>query len=331
MIFALIAGSLIACGDKTEDTGSTTAVTSCPDGATITITETTPISGASDFFIADSISFELTAEDPSASISLSSADGDVAGSSSVDGATVTFTPDAMLVPSTEYTASLTYCGDTNPVDVAFTTSDLGSAVSDSLAGKTFAVDIGSGTFVQPPGVGALIGEVFSNNILLGIKDDQGGELAIRGALSIENEMDQDMCTETLEEFPAADFSNNPFFEIPEGDVTLSVAGVTATIYGLNVSGVFSPDGSYFGGGELRGALDARDLVSVVGELGLEVSSADEICDLVAGFGVPCEPCADGEDYCVGIEVVDLVANETGTELVQVTAEDIEANGSCAAE
>ena len=35
--------------------------------------------------------------------------------------------------------------------------------------------------------------------------------------------------------------------------------------------------------------------------------------------------------CLSRKVVDLVANETGTELVQVTAEDIEANGSCAAE
>ncbi len=324
MIFGLLAGSFLACGDK-DTTEETVEEAACET----VIDETNPASGAADFYILNDIVFELNEEDTTAVLSLVDASGAaVSGTSSVDGSTITFTPDAALAPSTGYTASLSYCHPESPADIAFTTSDLGSALSGSIAGNTYAVDISSGTFVKPAGVGALLGDAFSNNILIGILDDSGDALEVRGAISIEGVYDQDMCSETLDDFPAADFSDSPYFEIPEGDLTLTLMGFTATIYDLSVSGMFAADGSYFGGGELRGNLDARDLVNIIADL-IEVESADDICGLVAGFGVPCEPCTDGEVYCVGVEVVDLVAQNTNTEVVPVTADDIAANAECA--
>jgi len=328
MIFGLIMGTLFACG---EEKGTEEAeVQSCG----VEASSSSPSSGSANIYVKSSVSFELSAEDATATISLADSAGTaVSGSSSVDGTTVTFTPDADLTPSTEYTASLTYCGSADPATATFTTSDLGTPLENSIAGNTYAVDVASGTFVQPAGVGSLIGDAINVNILLGIVDDANDELVVRGAISEEGSMAQDTCTETLEDFPAADFSSSPYFEIPEGDLTLSVAGYTATIYSLNVSGMFSADGSYFGGGELRGKLDARDLVDIANELGLGAESADDICALVVGFGVPCEPCSDGNPYCVGVEVIDLEAEETGTELVAVTQEDIDAaiaEGTCEA-
>lgn len=318
MILGLIMGSFFACSGDKGDTAEET-VTTC----LTTIKESIPANAEVDFYINGSITFELQVEDDAtAVITLTDANGSVAGTSSVDGSMVTFTPDAALTSSTAYTASLTYCGHADPVDITFTTSSLGAPLTGSVAGNTYAVDIASGTFVQPAGIGSLIGDALQNNILLGIISDDNDSLQVRGAISEDGSTAQDMCTETLEDFPPADFSASPYFEIPEGDITLSIAGVTATIYGLNVSGMFAADGSYFGGGELRGDLDARDLVSVVGELGLDVETAEDICNLVVGFGVPCTECNDGELYCIAVEVVDLVADATGTELLPLTAQDI---------
>ncbi len=329
-MFLGLIGLMFACsGDKTGETGEEVVANSCPDGAEITISNTYPTSDAANFYISDSIEFTLSAEDPAATLSLTGPEGDVAGTSAVDGTKVTFTPDAPLAPSSAYTASLSYCNSEEPVDVAFSTSELGEALTTDIVGKTYAVDLASGNFVQPPGIGSLLGGLFTNNILLGITGADAN-LEIMGAISVEGSTDQDMCTETFTDFPAADFSGSPMFSIPEGDVTLSVAGYTATIYSLSVSGTFAADGSYFGGGELSGELDARQLVDIVGGLMDGVESADDVCGLVAGFGVSCSECSsDGEAYCVTLEVNRLVANETGVTLEAIDEEAITANSECA--
>ena len=328
MILSLI-GMMFACsGDKTGETGDVAAANTCPDGAEITISNTYPTSDASNFYILDNVEFTLSAEDPAASLSLTGPDGEVAGSSAVNGTKVTFTPDAALAPSTAYTASLSYCNSEDPVDVAFSTSALGEDLTVSLVGKTYAVDLASGNFVQPPGIGSLLGGLFENNILLSVTAE-GDTLEFIGALSEEGSTAQDTCSETFADFPTADFSNAPMFEVPEADLSLSISGFSATIYSLAVSGTFAADGSYFGGGELSGELDARQLVDIVGGLMDGVESADDVCGLVAGFGVSCSECSsDGEAYCVNLEVNRLVANETGETLVAITADDIAANADC---
>ena len=328
MILGLI-GMMFACsGDKTGETGDVAATNTCPDGAEITISNTYPTSDASNFYILDNVEFTLSAEDPAASLSLTGPDGEVAGSSAVNGTKVTFTPDAALAPSTAYTASLSYCNSEDPVDVAFSTSALGEDLTVSLVGKTYAVDLASGNFVQPPGIGSLLGGLFENNILLSVTAE-GDTLEFIGALSEEGSTAQDTCSETFADFPTAEFSNAPMFEVPEADLSLSISGFSATIYSLSVSGTFAADGSYFGGGELSGELDARQLVDIVGGLMDGVESADDVCGLVAGFGVSCSECSsDGEAYCVNLEVNRLVANETGETLVAITADDIAANADC---
>ena len=81
---------------------------------------------------------------------------------------VYFTPNAPLQPSTAYVANLTYCGSETPVAVGFSTSDLGTAADDVTVfeGKTYSLDLSSGNFVQPAGVGDLIGGLLENNILV---------------------------------------------------------------------------------------------------------------------------------------------------------------------
>ena len=309
--FGIFAGLLVACsGDKNGETGEVNS-----NLCDFTVDSTYPVAGSVNFYIQDTLQFELSDEDATASIALKDASGaDVAGTSSVDGDDVYFAPAAALSPSTAYTAELSFCGSADPVQVAFTTSALGAELTADLVGKTYAVDLGSGNFVQPAGVGELIGGLLENDILIGIKSVDADSLGIRGALSGTENSDQDFCTETLEQFPDADFSAAPYFEIPEGDVTISVAGIEATIKDLSVAGTFAADGSYFGGGELSGQLDARELIDVIAEAGLDAETPDDICNLLLGFGVQCVECADGEAYCVTLEVDRLSANETGQTL-----------------
>jgi len=314
----ILAALLVACkGDKNGDTAPGT------NDCDVTIDSTHPTAGSANFYIQDVLEFELSDDDPTATLVLKdSGGGEVAGTSTVDGDEVTFTPTAALSPSTAYTAELTYCGDADPVPVAFTTDSLGEPLTngpDDLVGRTYAVDLATGTFIKPAGIGSILGTALENKILIGITSATASQLEFRGALSKSEPagtVDQDFCAETLENFEPADFTAAPYFEIPEGDITISVAGFEAEIKDLSIAGTFSAAGDYFGGGELSGQLDARDLVSVIAGLGLEAENADDICNLLLGFGVSCEECgepAPGE-YCVTLEVIRLKANDTTIEL-----------------
>ena len=329
---SIVAALAVACSGKTTDTAGDVV----DQGCGITIDQTWPNSGAADFYYRDSASVTFSAEDSTASVSMVDAGGaEVPGTAAADGKTITFTPDSALMSGSGYTLNVDYCGADDTVAIPFSTSDLGGELTVDLVGMTYAVDIGSGNFVEPANVGELIGGLLENNILIGITSADADQLGIRGAISIEGSLNQDICTESLESFPAADFSNAPYFEIPEGDVSISVAGVSATIFGLRVSGTFAPDGSYFGGGEIAGQLDAGEIGPLL-EGTIEDTSAAAVCNLLLGFGVSCVPCSSDESRseCVTLEVNRLVASETEETLLAVTAEEATANsdaGTCTQE
>ena len=312
-LYLLAPLALMACKDKSDDTS--TAVATCE----ITAAAAYPVDGQVDAYYLASLEFELSDADASATIALvdsagTSVDGTV--SFNEDGDVVYFTPTSPLSPLTSYTATLSWCDPISSSSISFTTSELGGSLSTDLTGKTFIVDLSSGRFVEPPGVGELIGGLLENSILLGIVSE-GDELEIRGAISETGSTDQDFCVPTLEDFPNADFSASPFFEIPEGDVELSVAGYDIKINAMGVSGTFAPDGSYFGGGTVTGELDVRDIGPLLkGQV--DDTSPDYLCGLLQGFGVTCQTCSsDAEPYCASILVDQLIANEGADSVAQV--------------
>ena len=329
--------AMFACsGDKATDTASVSDTATTQEGCGIEIDESYPALNAADVYYLSDLSVELSDPDETAALTLTDASGaDVAGTVTVDDDTLTFSPTASLAPSTSYNLNVDYCGSEEPAVIPFTTSALGTALEggdDVIAGRTYALDISSGTFVEPAGVGDLIGGLLENNILIGVKSVEDSQMNIRGAISVAATTEQDLCTETLEEFPAADFSAAPYFEIPEEDVTLSVAGFTATIYGLAVTGTFSSDGTYFGGGTLQGELDARQILPLLGDAGLDAETPEEVCGLLLGFGVQCVTCqSDSEPLCVRLVVERLTADETGVELLPISVDEIDANEDCASE
>jgi len=319
LLFAAL--GLVACsgGDKdnldTSDTG--------PQGCTNEITGYSPFDGQTDAYYRAAVEVMLKEADAAATITLADADGnDVAGtlSASESGKIIYFQPDVSLASNTDYVASFSICdGEKNPT-ISFHTSELGEATTADLVGNTYNLDITKARFVEPAGVAELLLGQLENSILVGINSTDANVLSVIGALSADGSDGQDFCSPSLD-FPEADYTEAPFFNIGPQDTDIAVGGYDLSISALQISGTFSADGSYFGGGVMSGQLDARILapllVNVVG-----TDDPDEICVLLAGFGANCTPCSsDGEEYCINILADQMTAELQDGSLECVAGED----------
>jgi hypothetical protein len=322
---------LVACGGDKDagDTSGGGADDGDGDGGTTcanVISSTFPEDGSTEAFYRTSVEFELLTAETSASISVVGPSGEVPGSSAADGASVVWTADGDLEPNTEYTATLTWGCD--PATITFSTNEVGdpAPVAD-LTDNVYALPLTEGRFVEPPGIGDIIGGLLTVSVLIEVTSATETELTMMGALAQEgNPNAQDLCTETIDFPAAADFSQNPFFTVGPDDTVISVAGFEVAIDNLAISGAFSPSGDKIAGAALSGSIDTRPLVPLVAE-----GQGDSgVCDLVAGFGIQCIDCADGSGaYCLALEVQDMTATlAAGTDLVPLTAADVDASPEC---
>jgi hypothetical protein len=323
---------LVACGGGGKDDEGTTAGDGDGDGDTNpnacanTISDTFPADGATDAFYKTNVEFTLLTAEASATITVTGPSGDVAGSTAVEGNTVVWTPDGDLDPSTAYEATLTYSCD--PATVGFSTSDVGTpAATADIDGGVYSLPLTEGRFVEPPGIGEIIGGLIAVTVLIETSLE-GTDLNMMGALALDTDPNaQDMCTETIDFPQAADFSQNPFFTVGPDNTVISVAGFDVAIDDLAISGAFSPNGDRIAGAALSGSIDTRPLVPLVAE-----GQGDSgVCDLVGGFGISCIACSDGTgDFCLALEVEDMTALKAGgVDLLPVTADDVANNPACA--
>jgi len=315
---------LAACDGTTDaDTDDTDGGTGCENG----IVSMSPADTASNVYYQSDVSVLFEAADDSATLIVSNAGTEVSGTTAWDGDNLTWTADAPLAPNTTYDIAISYeCG--NPA-TSFTTSEVGTATdAASLSGKTYVLDLANGNFVEPAGVGPLLQTQLTVDILIGVTNASATEVEMMGALGAEgvSPPEQDTCQETIDFPTAADFSANPYFSVGPDTTTLSVQGMEIIVDDLEISGAFAPDGSYIAGATMAGAVDTRPLVGLIDPEG----SDNTICDLVATFGVACEPCTDGSgDFCLNLLVTEMSAEElTGTSLVTRSADDIAADASC---
>lgn len=318
---AMIATAMLfACaGDETKtNTGDT------GQACTNAIQTQFPQPGATDAYYRTKVRFTLLTADPGATISVADAAGTaVAGDVSVDGVVVTFTPSAPLAPSTSYTVTLSYeCGD---AEVSWTTSEVGNPLDVDVTNKVYDLDLASGEWIQPAGVGELIAGLVTDVEVLVSPVDVGAEIELLGALGTGADA-QDICTETFALTGAA--FEDPYFELAADVLPLEIEGITANIEDLFLGGAFAPDGTSISGTELRGSVDTRPLDEVIvpgGDVGAT-------CDLVADFGVPCAPCADGSgDFCLSIAVENIYAAEIDADpLVERTTAEIDVDPACGA-
>ncbi len=309
LLFAVAAG----CSGKDADSGA-----AADEGCGLTIDTTYPENNATDFYYRGAIEFYLSDADPTATASVEGVDG--TSSLNEDEDVVTFTPSSPLAPSTTYTATLASC-NSEDASITFTTSELGGAVDPSgLVGNSYALDLKTGRIVIPEGVGTVLEAYLDYTIFLGVTSADSSSLQIMGAVASEDDPTmQDYCTPTLD-FPEANFAEAPYFQIGPETTTLSVAGYSITIDDLLVSGDFAPSGEWVGGATLAGSIDTRPLVSLLDD----DPEADDntVCELVAGFGVDCITCSDGQPYCLELLVDSLVAEQqTGLTLDYIEYED----------
>lgn len=313
--------ALAAC---TKDAETETDTTECTNSVT-----PYPENGETQAYFRTSVEAKLQVADPTASLALADAAGAaVAGQSTVTDNKVVFVPTSALSPSTEYTATLTFdCGTT---EWSFTTSEVGAAVTGDVTGKVYALDLASGRFVHPEGVGDLIGQFLTTQVLVTVSSIEGTDINMLGAIATEGvtPIEQDICTETIP-FPAADFSANPFWEIDgTGTITMiNVAGYSVGISDLQLSGAFAPDASYIAGARLAGGLDTYPLATIVDATCVPDSTdypgcLEAVCDLAAVIG-GCEACSDGTgDHCLSLDVDNISAEAITATVVERTVTDL---------
>jgi hypothetical protein len=302
--------ALTACTDDTSlaDSGGET-------GCDITIRETFPAADSINAYYLSPIEFHLSKpHEEDATLTVEGLDGTVEWND--DRTTIFFNHDG-LAPSTSYSATLSYCYADATVN--FTTSDLGTELAVDITGRTYSLDLSSGRIVVPEGVGAALAPYLEFEILAAVNEIVDNNLLMNGAIGDdENPGTQDYCSPTIE-FPSADFTSSPYFQLGPQTTTIAIAGYSVTIDDLLISGTFASDGSYFGGGILSGLIDTRPLVELVFD---DEDDPNAICDFILGFGVSCVSCPSGEgDFCLEIKAVDLLAEEAETPIEEIEFED----------
>lgn len=326
MILAPMA--LLACGkdDGSGDSGSTGDGSDGTSGGceatSLSAVEGAPGDGNTSYYYRGTVEFNMNAEDDSATIEVVDDSGSAVSGSvttragAAGGFDLVFTPDSPLAPSTTYEATATTCGASGAI--SFSTSDVGTALDGcDPSGETYTIDLNGARFLQPAGVAELLLDQLDDDILIGVQSLDGAVLQTIGAIGANGE--QDYCNPSIP-FPEAEFED-PYFQIGPQDVSISVAGITVEISSLGVSGDFTSDCGSIEGAVLSGKLDARVLAPVVGELLEGADDPDGLCALLVNFGVSCEACDDGQNYCVDVLVDQISAAGGGTEIECVAVED----------
>jgi len=246
----------------------------------------------------------------------------VAGVSTLVNNTMTFVPDVPLNPLSTYTGDVTWsCGTQQ---WTFTTSDLGDmAAPDVIDGHTYLVDLASGRWIEPPGIGPLLGTLIDASLLLDVQTSDPDLSMLFALEDTNNPGTQDLCIETHLSTPVP-FVDNPFFTIDAFSFGIGDGAVLDLEDGL-LSGSFAPDGSSIGGIVFEADLDTRPLVPVIG-----LVDPYALCALAVAVGINCAPCpSDGALACVNMHVDSIVANEIpNLNLVPRTGMDITADPNC---
>ena len=299
--------------------GTTTFDPACAD----VVVATWPENGRLNAFYRTTIEFFLNPAPTGSEVLIVADNGvPVPGSTVHHSDRVEFVPDDPLNANTTYSVELQDCP---PSVVTWSTSPTGAPIDPTTAiGTVYAVDLDSGRWIEPPGVGSLLTGYLTVDVMVGIEDADASALTVLGGVSEEGTQNQDLCSETVM-FPPADFTDNPYFELGPSDIAIGVLGTSIDMYDLFLSGAFRPDFTGMEGATLEGQLDTRGLVPLVDPFG----PPDAVCTLLVTFGVTCGPCVSGVgDYCVDAVVDDLAVPQVAGPLIERTATDILNDVNC---
>ena len=291
--------------------------------------------GQSNFFYRDNIVFSVTEGADTATIHLVDGFGEVVeGTTWVDGRVaedspllVVFTPEAPLAVSSDFTATLDYCA--GAPSISFHTSSLGTALDtqDVLLDQTFTVDLSEARVEQPDGAAQVLLSLLDNDLALQVNGLEGDTLDVTVAATRASDGEQDSCTPTLDFHMPGNFAEAPAFMLGPMDIPFNVVGYTIVLYDSYASATFAADGSFFAGGRMAGSLDARDVVDALAGHGvLPSENPDALCSLLSGQNMVCSTCRDGEEYCLNIEISDVMGRQSTLDLR--TVDHIDCDEDC---
>jgi hypothetical protein len=284
------------------------------------IVSTYPHDGSTSFFHEHSIVAEFSSPPGNPGIVVDEFGGpNVPGTLSVDptGTIVTFdphdtSPTDHLLLNTDYVAIISW--DQHP-DVAlhFRTANPGNPVADpdtTVDGEDYWLDLGTANFVEPPGMGALLGQYLSEAYIaihVVDVDDTGGTIDAFGGYLAPDAPGylQDLCVETL---PLTDQQPglwaNPFMQVGPSDATFGIEGYPVDMFDVLVTGSFATDGSQLQQGTFGGDIDTRGMDPLIDPQ----AKVGATCQLMASLGIYCDPCPDGTGpYCLYLYATDIVA------------------------
>ena len=288
------------------------------------------------------VDFEVTGPDGSVPLS---------ETKSSNGRVYTFVPVDGLEPDTGYEVTLGWAG-ADPVVYSFSTSQAGLPLDDPsvLIDLAFMADLAGATFVEPPGVGPIFQSQLVDIALLGDMDASSDlSLAsqpgvqfvvavgtvtdpVSGTVEVEEcattsgmTIGADGLVGTADDVPASFV--NPAFELGPTDLDWFFQGTSMSWTDLQMSGVYTPDGEQIQGGALSFLMDTRPM----GPELIPDGGEDSVCVLFEEtVGVECEPCNDGEPFCLFMVITDIEAHAVpGLDLELITCVDILQDPACA--
>ena len=230
--------------------------------------------------------------------SLVGPEGPVEGELSSDTAnrTVSFEPDALLEPATDYLLQVDWTPREpicDPVALQIRTSDVGQKVDPAdVEGRVYFIDPGRMYWPEPPGIGYFLGSMMDGlPLILGIDEvvtvTDDGRARLYGRLFL-----QTVCWPTGRIFEpvalwwdGAQAWAEPDDHPPETELS------GGYLYDVEVSGWLAPGGTSVEGLSLRALVDTTPADAMV-----EDPYPGALCDqLGSNFAVPCVDCPEGPD------------------------------------
>lgn len=298
--------------DNTANYGTT--------GCAARITGSLPEDGVADWYWRDNLQLYVEASDPKAYwVQLVDGQGrevPTQTSWTGEGLKLDITLLEALQPESEYTLIASDCAGVQEID--FTTSDVGQPMQVSpqdLVGTTWSMEMADADWHEPAGAQTLILLYFTAPALLGVQYADDDLLDVMGAAGQLDKLGTlTQAPGSTWNFPAADFTGAPFFTSDSTLVTLEYDGVSIPVHNAHLEATILPDASGISGGKLSGLGDTREL----GELLGVGSGEDGLCTLAAGLGVDCEPCPDGEPYCLPLSATGIEGDRIDGLVLQPT-------------
>jgi hypothetical protein len=289
-----------------------------------------PEPGATDVFERTAVDAVAGSDHPDAAIRVTDSAGtEVAGTSTSDRGYVSFQVDGSYTAGETYTATVSGWGG-SACDDELTTFTIADPVLAPLAdpttlvGRTWQLDLRQGRAVFPFNMDDVLADQMKVDLLVGVLDAPGTNLALRASSTTEARDAQDLDSDTTDF--TADFAANPYLRVEEDRLRLVIFNDVITAMDLTLTSAWDSAAGTWVETAIHTIIDTRELVDVV------VTDPDPedsaVCDLFSStFGVRCHDCPASDDlfpeggsYCITMVVDGMTRTETGYELVEVLPE-----------